>query len=62
METVFNSLKSKMDFKSKKEQALWLTTFIVVVGIYSTLGLAGKIGTYFNEQGFFAILFITGIT
>ncbi len=47
-------------FISKKEQLLWITTCIVVLGIYSTLGLAGDLADYFVEQNLFTLLYLIG--
>ncbi|MGB0346214.1 MAG: hypothetical protein ACPGGA_01940, partial [Balneolaceae bacterium] len=47
-------------FTSKKERLLWLTTFFVVVGIFSTIGLAGQFADFFIRQELFGLLFILG--
>lgn len=46
-------------FSSDRERRLWIWTLVVVVGIYSTLGLASTLAGVLNNQGLAAIAFLT---
>ena len=53
-------------FSSKRERRLWTWALVVVVAIYSTLGLAAKLVGQVNEGvlaiAFFACLILVGVT
>ena len=44
-------------FLSHRERRLWLWTLVVVAAVYSTLGLAGILPAWLEEQGLGAIIF-----
>lgn len=46
-------------FASQRERRLWTWTFVVVAGIYSTLGLAATLADFMYNQGLSAIVFVT---
>ena len=47
-------------FTSKRERRLWLWALLVVVTIYSTLGLAGTLSDVLRDRGMFDSFFILG--
>ena len=47
-------------FTSDRERRLWFYALAVVVAIYSTLGLAGKLADVLSEQNLLAISFAIG--
>ena len=47
-------------FTSHRERRLWLWTMVVVVTIYSTLGLAGVLAGELGESGLDALSFVAG--
>ncbi len=53
-------------FASDRERRLWLWALAVVVGIYSTLGLAGTLAVGLPDElaavGFLAAMFLAGLT
>lgn len=48
-------------FTSRRERRLWILCSIVVVGIYSTLGVASSLSTMLQERGWLSDLFWVGI-
>lgn len=55
------SESSKSFFTSNREIRLWIYTLVVVVGIYSTLGLANAIAGELKENGLLDTFFIFSI-
>ena len=47
-------------FASPRERRLWTWTLIVVVGIYSTLGIAGTLVEALIDRGLFDLAFVIG--
>jgi len=47
-------------FLTETEQKYWFATLVVLLGIYSTLGLAGQFASFFIERALFDLLFILG--
>ncbi len=45
-------------FTSRRERRLWIWTLVVVVGIYSTLGLASTLAKWLDNQGLMASAFV----
>lgn len=55
-----NSQPSTTLFSSKRERRLWIWTLIVVVAIYSTLGLAAQLVGSLRDRGLIDTLFVFG--
>lgn len=47
-------------FTSNRERRLWLFALAVVLAIYSTLGLAGKLAEALRQQGLLEVSFVVG--
>jgi VanZ family protein len=47
-------------FTSDRERRLWVWALVVVLAIWSTLGLAGRLAEQFGESGLLAVAFILG--
>lgn len=50
-----------INFSSDREKRLWLGALAVLVTIYATLGFAGEVAGFLQEQGLLEIGFITGL-
>jgi len=48
-------------FTSNREKRLWILVFVVVVTIYSTVGLVWKIATTLHNYDLLAVFFVTGM-
>ena len=44
-------------FTSDRERRLWLWTLVLLIAIYATLGLAGKLAEEFRNRGFLNVFF-----
>ena len=58
--TVGALASSTSHFTSDRERRLWLYTLVVVVAIYSTLGLAGTLAGVLRERNLLDVSFIVG--
>ena len=47
-------------FTSNRERRLWLFIFIVLVAIYSTLGLTGRLADAISDSGLLDAAFVVG--
>ena len=47
-------------FTSKRERNLWLWAFAVIIAIYSTLGLAGKLAANLRERNLLDSIYVFG--
>ena len=50
-----------INFSSNREKRLWLGALTVLVTIYATLGFAGKVAGFLQEQGLLEIGFMIGL-
>lgn len=48
-------------FVSKRERRLWGWTLVIVVGIYSTLGLAAQLASTVGDSPLFVVAFVVGM-
>ncbi len=47
-------------FTSKREKNLWLWAFTVIIAIYSTLGLAGKLAAFLRDRNLLDSIYVFG--
>ncbi len=47
-------------FTSKREKNLWLWALTVIIAIYSTLGLAGKLATFLRDRNLLDSIYVFG--
>lgn len=50
-----------VSFTSKRERFLWILSLVVVIGIYSTLGVASSLARMLQDRGWLSDLFWIGI-